>query len=189
MNATPGMPVGLRSIGTALVVIAAGSVSAAAPADRGRAEFVATHRCAVVERLRSIHRLGPTSTSRDRFLVVSDAHVGQSYVQCIFFDSDTQMHCEASSAAYGPRTDTLRFELSQPSAQALARLGFAQADPVRNYVREIALGTPPDFDVAATLMLSTLHDAYGARSDTQIAFKAPRAILPLRPCPGPVKRR
>ncbi|WP_244010070.1 TY-Chap domain-containing protein [Methylobacterium sp. J-068] len=179
-------PVRIRSLSSVMLVIALGSASGAAPADRGRAAFIEAHRCAVVERLRSIHLRGPRSTSRDRFIAVRITAAEQSYVQCIFFDEDTKMHCEAASGAYGPRTEALRLERSPSSIPALHRLGFTQGDPNGNYAREIALGTPPALDVAADLMLGALHDAYGARLDTRLEFTAPRAALPRHACPGPV---
>lgn len=109
-------------------------------------------------------------------------------LQCMFFDEDTKMFCEASSGAYGPQSATLRFELSHASDAALRQLGFTQTDQTKNHTREITLGTPPDYDIAAKLMLGALYDAYGVGIETQLAFKAPMAILPLRACPGPVRR-
>ena len=92
MNVTAWVRIGIRPLASALLAIAFGSTPEAAPTDRGRAAFIRAYCRAVVERLRSIHRLGPRSTSRDRFLAVSVARADQSYVQCIFFDDDTKMH-------------------------------------------------------------------------------------------------
>jgi hypothetical protein len=70
----------IRSTASMMLAVVLAAIPGAAAADRGRAGFIETHRCAVVERLRSIHLRGPRSTSRDRFLVVSVARAEQSYV-------------------------------------------------------------------------------------------------------------
>ncbi|MGU3358764.1 TY-Chap domain-containing protein [Methylobacterium sp. M6A4_1b] len=161
-------------------------ISDAASDDRGRAAFIELHRCAVVARLSSIHLRGPRSTSRDRFLAVSVVRTDQRYVQCIFVDEDRKLHCEASSGAYAQGAEAPGHSLSESSKSALHRLGFAQAGSNENYKREITLGTPPDFDIAADLMIGALHDAYEARASTPLAFFAPRAVLSRGACPGPV---
>ena len=176
----------IRSTASMMLAVVLAAIPGAAAADRGRAGFIETHRCAVVERLRSIHLRGPRSTSRDRFLVVSVARAEQSYVQCIFFDEDTKMQCEASSGAYGRMPEGSHLTWLAPSRSALHRLGFAQVDPDTNYTREIALDTPPDFRVVASLMLGALHDAYGARVGTRLEFTAPKAVLQHDACPEPV---
>jgi hypothetical protein len=61
-----------------------------------------------------------------------------------------------------------------------------QTSPKQNYEREVSLGTPPDFDTVADLMIGALHDVYEARETTQLDFRAPRAILTRNGCPGPV---
>ncbi|KQP30543.1 hypothetical protein ASF49_13630 [Methylobacterium sp. Leaf104] len=162
------------------------SASVAALEDRGRAAFVEAHRCAVVERLSSIHLLGPRSTSRERFLAVSLAQTDDHYVQCIFFDDDRKMYCEASSGAYARGAEMPGPLLPEPARAALYRLGFVEVNRNENYQREIELGTPPDFDAVADLMIGALYDAYRARETTPLKFNAPRAILSRNACPGPV---
>ncbi|NEU13306.1 hypothetical protein G3T14_14365 [Methylobacterium sp. BTF04] len=175
-----------RPLGSAILAVILGSVPGVALADPARDGFIATHRCAIVERLRSIHLRGPRSTSKDRFIAVSIASSEESYVQCMYFDEDTKMHCEASSGAYGPKTKDARFVLSPLSVSALHRLGFLQDDPDGNYERTLEIGTPPGFGVAADLMLGALHDAYGARVETSLEVYAPMAVLPPDACPPPV---
>ena len=177
---------GARSSAVMMLGIAFASTSDAASDGRDRAAFIEAHRRAVVTQLNSIHLRGPRSTSRDRFLAVSVVRADQRYVQCIFFDGDTKMYCEASSGAYAQAPDATDHLLSASSKAALHRLGFVQTSPKQNYEREISLGTPPDFDAVADLMIGALHDAYEARETTPLNFRAPRAILTRNACPGPV---
>ncbi len=152
-----------------------------------RAIFVAMHRCPVEAILRDIHRRGPVTTSRDRFIVLSLSNAPQHYVQCIFIERDTAMGCEASSGAYGPKQgESGHFALSRETRAALARLGFSLDDPAENYTRTIALGDPPEVGRVATLMLQTLFDAYGARPGTAVDVVAPNGGDAMSECGAPV---
>lgn len=176
------VPVWIRRLGLAALLIVPTPVVGADTADRGRKAFIETNRCAIVERLDSIHRRGPRSTSADRFLVAVPDGAPDRYVQCIFFDDDTRMVCEASSGRYGGTVDLL----DAPGIAALEALGFTLDDPNGNFAREIALGTPANFNRVAELMLGALHDGYGVRSGDPLLFDAPMARLPRDACPGPV---
>ncbi|MEE7449772.1 hypothetical protein MRF4_19220 [Methylobacterium radiotolerans] len=171
----------------AMLVLATTSALAApeAAGDPGtRAPFVREHRCAIAERLDAIHRRGPVDVSRDRFVVVAPRGQTQRYVQCIFQDRDTRMLCEAASGAYGP-PGRRRLRLDAAARQALAALGYVQADPAENFARLVELGTPPDMGIAADLMLAALHDAYGARPGTVLDIEAPHGGTPGRGCGTP----
>ncbi|KQO61695.1 hypothetical protein [Methylobacterium sp. Leaf88] len=174
----------VRPFAAALPGIVHVPTSDAASDARGRAAFVAAHRCEVVARLSSIHLHGPRSTSRDRFLTVSIVRTDQRYVQCIFFDEDTRMGCEAASGGCAQGPEASGDVLPDSAKAALHRLGFVQFRRNENYEREISLGTPPDFDAAAVVMIGTLSDAYDARAHTPLEFHAPRAVLPRDACPG-----
>jgi hypothetical protein len=172
---------------SAMLVLAT-SPALAAPAAAGdpgtRAPFIREHRCAVVERLDAIHRRGPVDVSRDRFIVVAPHGQAQRYVQCIFQDRDTRMFCEAASGAYGP-PGRRRLRLDATARQALAALGYVQADPAENFSRLVELGSPPDTGIAADLMLAALHDAYGARPGDILDIEDPHGGTPGRGCGAP----
>lgn len=171
----------MRAAGAGAAVLALSS-AAAAQADASLRAFVAANRCPVVERLALIHARGDRSSSRGRFLIVAPRDNGHAYVQCIFFDHDTKLHCEASSGFYRYRPDSgLRLRLDPDKVAALARLGFSTDDSAGNFKREIDLGDPPDLVAAAELMLTALHDGYDARLGAELALKAPLA-------PGKLKR-
>jgi hypothetical protein len=145
------------------------------------------HRCPVEAILKDIHRRGPVTTSRGRFIVLSLPHAPQHYVQCIFIERDTAMGCEASSGAYGPKKgETDHFAPSQETRAALERLGYSLDDPAENYTRTVALGDPPEVGRVATLMLQTLFDAYGARPGSAVDVNAPPGEGAVSECGAPV---
>jgi hypothetical protein len=148
-----------------------------APARADRAAFIGEHRCAVTERLERIHARGDRATSKDRFLAITTMWRGapQAYVQCIFFENDTKMYCEASSGFYERKPEERRVAPVPGSITAIAALGFSTDPSEGNFSQEIDLGDPPDVSRAADLMLSTLHDAYGARLWTELKYNAPFA--------------
>ena len=160
------------------------AVPVAAGDAESRAWFVREKRCAVAERLAAIHSSGPIDVSRDRFIVVAPHGQPQRYVQCIFQDRDTRMFCEAASGAYGPPGQR-RLRLDASARQALSALGYVQADPAENFARAVDLGAPPDLDIAADLMLATLHDVYGARPGAVLDIEAPHGGRPGRGCGTP----
>jgi len=137
-----------------------------------RQDFVGTYRCPVLTALERIHQRGPKTTSRNRFAIVSIEKAPQRYVQCIFFDGDVRMFCEASSGAYGPVGEA-DHPLTEEGRAALKSLGFTQADPQHNFTRTVDLGEPPRVEIAADMMLETLARAYGARMGTRIEVTAP----------------
>ncbi|MCJ2068609.1 hypothetical protein MKK75_07315 [Methylobacterium sp. J-030] len=171
----------------ALLMVAATSPLAAANlggTTASRARFIARHRCAIVERLDAMHRPGAVEDGRNRFIVVALHAEPQRYVQCIFEDPDTRMLCEASSGAYGPAGDG-RLKLDASARAALQALGYVQASPRENFSRSVELGHPPDFAIAADLMLAALHDSYGARPDSVIEIQAPHGGDPVAACRTP----
>lgn len=177
----------MRSV-AALVLVAA-ALPLVAP-DAGLASaagesFVRRHRCAVVARLDAIHRRGPVDQSRDRFIVVSLRDQPQHYVQCMFGDRDSRMFCEAASGAYGAAGES-GLRLGASAREALRALRFVQDNPRENYARTIDLGDPPDLGLAADLMLSALHEAYGARPGSELQIEAPKGGNPETECGTPV---
>jgi hypothetical protein len=105
------------------------------------------------------------------------------YVQCMFIHGGLQMLCEASSGFYydqegSPRTMWLRPE----NIAALARLGFSTDDSAGNFRMEFDVAARPDFNGIADLILTALHDGYGARATTWLRFNAPFARRPSSSC-------
>lgn len=156
-----------------LAVLLEGEASAA---ERARDAFIARHLCGARTLLARIHERGPPTTSRNRFLVLAVRDQPQHYVQCIFFDADRKMLCEASSGAYRyVARDGLRLDQAAESVAALEALGFAIPGSGGNFAREVVLGTPPDLDAAARLMLAALHDGYRADDTSVLDAVAPMA--------------
>jgi hypothetical protein len=96
------------------------SVAFAAGAADGLQNFLATYRCAVVERLELTHARADQA-GKGEFLILAPRSARERYVQCIFHDKDTAIFCEAASGFYKPpvwRT------LDANAMAALKRLGF-----------------------------------------------------------------
>jgi hypothetical protein len=116
------------------------------------------------------------ATIAEWFLAVTlDSHP-HGYVQCMFVASRTRLLCEASSGYYYNRSGAPRtFYLSTEAISALARLGFSTDDSAGNFRYEAAVGSPPDLNAIADLILAALHDGYGAHADSRLSFNAPFA--------------
>jgi len=131
--------------------------------------FVETHKCAVTERLMSIH----ASRSRmDRYLILASEREPAGYVQCLFLPDDPRMLCEASSGYY---QRPLPFHVGPDALHSLGQLGFSTDGSQGNYQKMIDLHHGVDFNAIATLMLAALYEGYGARADDKIELMAPLA--------------
>lgn len=134
------------------------------------------YRCPVVDRLDRIYDHPKPTDFRDRFLALTLAGHPHGYVQCIFVANRTRIMCEASSGYYYSKVGAPRtFYLPRESVAALGKLGFSTDDSQGNFRYEAGIGVPPDLNAIADLMLTALHDAYGARAGETLWFNAPFA--------------
>jgi len=162
----------MRWLDLPAALLAAGLAAAGAEAASARlGAFLDTYRCVVVEHLTAIYaRRG----EENRYLILSLG--GQRYVQCLFFDADRQIMCEASSGFYAqPDGEPRRFRVAERGIAALGRLGFSTDDSEGNYQRQFEIVGRDDFPGIADLLLSALYLAYGARPGMQIEVEAPLA--------------
>ena len=178
-------------LSTYLVATAMGlacSASASSPVDDDLRIFIDMHRCAIIERLEMIQmepRVGPDP--KNRYLIVSPVqHIG-NYAQCIFFEDDSKMYCEAASGFFltkpGQPNPTW---LSPESRAAVVSLGYSLDDSKGNFAQKITLSTETSLSSIAELLLTTLHRVYSARSYMRLELKAPlaprpRVVSPCRP--------
>jgi hypothetical protein len=168
--------------GIAILVFLLSATIAAAQTGTLRA-LLAEYRCPVVDRLDRIFEHPKPTDFLDRFLAVTLVPHPHGYVQCMFIANRTRILCEASSGYYynkdgAPRT----FFLPGEAVAALGRLGFSTDDSRGNFRYEAGIGAPPDFNAIADLMLTALHDAYGARADQTLRFNAPFARRATSKC-------
>lgn len=134
------------------------------------------YRCPVVDRLDRIFDHPKPTDYLDRFLAVTLVPHPHGYVQCMFIANRTRILCEASSGYYynadgAPRT----FFLPTDAVAALGKLGFSTDDSKGNFRYEAEIAAPPDLNAIADLILTALHDAYGARAGETLRFNAPFA--------------
>lgn len=140
-------------------------------------------RCPVVDRLDRIYDHPKPTDFLDRFLAVTLESHPHGYVQCIFIANRTRILCEASSGYHyskqgAPRT----FFLPADAVAALGKLGFSTDDTRGNFRYEAVIDTPPDLNALADLMLTALHDGYGARAGDTLRFNAPFARADTSKC-------
>lgn len=162
----------------AIVVIGAVFVSiSVASAQTGTLRaLLVEYRCPVVDRLERIYDHPKPTDYRDRFLAVTLAGHPHGYVQCMFIASRTGILCEASSGYHYNRDGAPRtYFLPRDAIAALGKLGFSTDDSRGNFRYEADIDSPPDFNAIADLILTALHDAYGARAGATLRYNAPFA--------------
>lgn len=169
-----------------ICAVSAGLVVPSLAGDRASGSLrglLTEYRCDIVDRLERIHTVVDPSSLDNRFIVVVLPTHPHGFVQCLFDDDGTRMLCEASSGYYYDLPDTPRtFHLDPTSIAALARLGFDTDDSKGNFVAEFAIGHEPDFNAVADLILTALHDGYGARPGDRLDVTAPLAPRPGSRC-------
>lgn len=145
--------------------------------------FLAAYRCNIVHRLERIYEHGDPSVQLDRYIAVTVPSHPHGYVQCMFIANRERVLCEASSGFWYDKPGEPRtFRLAPDAIAALARLGFSTDDSEGNYQLILEAGAPPEFNAIADLILQALHDAYGARADSDLRFNAPFAPRPSSSC-------
>jgi hypothetical protein len=163
-----------RAVMVTWVLIASMSI-ASAQTGTLRALLV-EYRCPVVDRLDRIFDHPKPTDYLDRFLAVTLAGHPHGYVQCIFIANRTRVLCEASSGYHYSKVGAPRtFFLPRDAVAALGKLGFSTDDSKGNFRYEAGIDAPPDLNAIADLILTALHDAYGARADNTLNFNAPFA--------------
>jgi hypothetical protein len=137
--------------------------------------FLAQYRCPVVDRLERIYAAGDPEKHRDKYLIIDIPPHPETYVQCIFY-AQHKLYCEAASGYFLDAPDEPRtMRLPASAVDALGRLGFSTDDSKGNFALDLDIADAPDFNAIAELMLTALHDAYGANADTRLRFHAPYA--------------
>lgn len=139
-------------------------------------DLQATYRCEVVRRLEQIYAAGDPRRDLNRYLAISLADKPNAYVQCIFFDSRSRIHCEAASGFWAAKKGQPRtFYLPPRAVAALGKLGFDTDGSAGNFSVDQDVDKSARFGALADFMLRALHDGYGARSDMKLLFNAPFA--------------
>lgn len=167
---------------TAFAMLLSLIVASAQTGDTLRALLV-EYRCPIVDRLDRIYEHPSPHDYLGRFLVVTVSEHPHGYVQCMFTTQRTRILCEASSGYYynkagAPRT----FYLPPGAIAAVGRLGFSIDDSEGNFRYDAHIGPSPDLNAIADLILTALHDGYGARADSWLTFNAPFAPRATSKC-------
>ena len=172
----------LRKTGAAAYALLLSTGVAAAQSTTLRA-LLMEYRCPVVDRIDRIYAYPKPTDYLDRFLAVTLVGHPHGYVQCMFIRNRTGILCEASSGYYFDKEGSPRtFFLSREAIAALGRLGFSTDDSKGNFRYEGALKADPDLNPIADLILTALHDGYGARVGDTLTFNAPFAPRATSKC-------
>ena len=141
------------------------------------------YRCPIVDRLDRIYEHPSPHDYLGRFLGVTLSEHPHGYVQCMFTHQRTRILCEASSGYYYNKADAPRtFYLPPGAIAALKRVGFSTDDSQGNFRYDADLGQSPDLNALADLILTALHDGYGARAQSRLTFSAPFAPRATSKC-------
>lgn len=164
----------------AVVGLSVSSIAAEAADDLST--FVTTYHCTVAELIARIHT-HPHPERMRRYLILESA-VTHDYVQCLFFDRDRQMLCEAESGWWNKAGENPHFVPA--GKQALAHLGFSMDASHGNFQRYFRFQSGPDDGDVADLMLRALYEGYGTRIKGGIMGNGPfathRGMLPRDRC-------
>ncbi|RTL48904.1 MAG: hypothetical protein EKK40_16140 [Bradyrhizobiaceae bacterium] len=138
--------------------------------------LLAKYRCPLSDLLRQVFEAPSAYQERNRYLILTGPGRSADYVQCIFAANRTKLYCEASSGYYDEAMDKPRRHFPSDAVKAaLGKLGFKTGNEEKNYPYERDFTGTPDFGEIATLMLSAMHDGFGARAETPLIVHAPFA--------------
>jgi len=140
-----------------LILILPASVSAE-PAAANLNRLLTAYTKPVFDMLSHIH--AHEITQHARFLILSSRSNPQYYVQCLFYDKDTKIFCEAASGFYSEP----QYHLSAKGRNAIRNMGFRVDDSTRNYPHvDIDVTGPETLWTVSGMMLETLYRGYGVR--------------------------
>ena len=162
----------LRRAVAAVLLLAVGALSVRAAATDDRlAELQAKFRCQIFDYLSAIHRTARKEKEQNRFLIAEIIPGDHRYfVQCAYFDMDSQLHCEAASAYYDKRLDGY---FTSERLKALAALGYSTEASSMNYYFERPTPDAPALYAIAGIIVSTLGQVFDMQTDETLAYQAP----------------
>jgi hypothetical protein len=138
--------------------------------------FESTYHCSVAASIARIHA-HPHPEQMHRYLVLENG-LTHRYVQCLFYDSDRQMLCEAWSGWWEQKNSGPKFRspLAPEQLAALSRLGFSMDVSHGNFQRRFRFGDEPNYGVVADLMLRALYSGYDTTLATGVSGEGPYAM-------------
>ncbi len=129
------------------------------------------YQCPIYSYLVAIHRT--PLKYKDRYLTVAINYAGRDknlYAQCIFYDKDRKMHCEAASPFY----DETLTPFFDPNRLAVLRaLGYTTKPSKSNYhLEHKAPNADALYDIAG-LLVETLGRVFDMQLDETLTYHAP----------------
>ena len=137
-------------------------------------------RCPIFEYLMAIHKT--PIKSKDRYLTaaITDPVDEKYYAQCIFYNKDRKMHCEASSPFYHEQLKTF---FTRDRLGELRQLGYTTKPSKNNFHLERASANIDQLYDIAGLYVDTLARVFDMQLDETLTYHAP--LVPTKPSGDP----
>ncbi|RDV04840.1 TY-Chap domain-containing protein [Undibacter mobilis] len=161
----------MRWLSGLLFIPVAMAVPAAAQTPDTLKDLLRFQECPLSSQITAVYARPAFADPARQFTRISPKGKPEGYVRCSL--RDRSVYCEASAVRGRSLSD--RTPLPTDAVAALLRLGFQPQQGGADLMYRRVLTGSPDFDAVATLMLTTLHDAYGAREELGIETVAPFA--------------
>ena len=134
------------------------------PIDRRVEAVLAKWQCPIAGYIEKIHR---SPAEKHRFLVLVTAERPELYVQCMLYDKDARIRCEAASGYY---FEKIKGFASERRLAALTRLGFSTDATHGNF----SLDKPfTGADASAKLFLETMARVFDLKVRDRLRYSAP----------------
>lgn len=129
------------------------------------------YQCPIFSYLLAIHRV-PLTHKDDRYLVTAIARPDgeKLYSQCIFYNKDRKMHCEASSPFFHQE---LKSYFTAERLRILKALGYTTKPSKNNYHLEAKVTGIDSLYEIAGLFVETLGRIFEMQVDDKIIYHAP----------------
>ena len=128
------------------------------------------YQCPIFSYLVAIHRA--PSSLKDRYLTLEIAglHDRKFYAQCIFYNKDRKMHCEAASPFYDTE---LQDFFTRERLVVLRSLGYTTKPSKNNYHLERGVKNADSLYDIAGLLVETLGRVLDMQLDERLIYHAP----------------
>jgi len=171
-----------RCVATVLL-ITFGATTANADATEDRiAALQAKFRCPIFEYLVALHDTSPKL--KDRYLVAEINTKERYFTQCIFYNKDRKMHCEAESPYYDRSVSSY---FTPERLAILKSLGYTTKPSKNNFHLERKVTGVESLYEIAGLYVDTLARVFDMQIYETLNYIAPR--VPLKPSGSPETQR
>jgi hypothetical protein len=149
------------------------------PVDERVAALQEKLRCPIFELLLAVHRTPLKTKERYVVIAIKTPDGEGAYTQCIFFNKDQRMHCEAASPFYNQE---LKSFFTKERIALLKNLGYTTRPSKNNYHLEPKIAGLDSIYAVAGLYVETLGRVFDMQPSDNIIYHAP--LVPKMPPPS-----